>query len=78
MAVTSYTPQPTVPGIPDAVTFKEASVMFEETGHPIHPNTLVRQARARGITVVRVGRADYVSYSDLLEAHAEWVRAAEP
>lgn len=75
MAVTSYLPHPT--DIPDAVTFKEAAAMFAETGHPISANTLVRQAHARGATVVRVGRTDYVSYSDLLEAHADWVRAAQ-
>ncbi|WP_329376198.1 hypothetical protein [Streptomyces sp. NBC_01483] len=76
MAVTSYSPLPEA--IPDPVTFKEASAMFAETGHPIHANTLVRQVRARkDIPVVRVGRTDYVSYSDALDVHAEWVRAAD-
>jgi hypothetical protein len=77
MAVTSYSSLPASIPVPDPVTFKEASAMFAETGHPISANTLVRQARARRLTVVRVGRTDYASYSDLLEAHAEWVRAAD-
>lgn len=72
MAVTSYSPLPE--SIPDPVTFKEAQALFAETPHPVHANTLVRLAKAKGCDIERVGRTDYVSYSDLLEAHAEWVR----
>jgi len=75
MAVTSYQPLPTT--IPDAVTFKEGSALFAETGHPVSANTLVRLVRQRGCATERVGRTDYVSYSDLLVAHAEWVRARD-
>ncbi|MFD9443460.1 hypothetical protein [Streptomyces sp. NPDC060001] len=75
MAVTSYSPIPV--SIPDAVTFKEAAALFQETGHPASANTLVRLARAKGYKTERVGRTDYISYSDLLEAHAEWVRSQD-
>lgn len=65
------------PSIPDAVTFDEAADMFAETGHPAPKNTLVRWARAKGYQIERVGRTDYVSYSDLLEVHAEMMRARD-
>lgn len=74
MAVTSYLPLPTT--ISDPVTFKEASALFAETGHPASANTLVRWAREKRYDIERVGRTDYVSYSNLLEVHAEKVRAA--
>lgn len=73
MAITSYSPIPTT--IPNAVTFKEASARFARTGHPISANTLVRLARAAGYDTERVGRTDYVSNDDLLQAHADWVRS---
>lgn len=74
MAATSYSPSP---AIRDGVTFKEAAEKFRETGHPVSVNTLVRLARAKGYETERVGRTDYVSYSNLLEAHAEWVRTRD-
>lgn len=75
MAVTSYSPIPA--SIPDPVTFKEAAALFAETGHPVSANTLIRRARAKGCDIERVGRTDYASYSDLLEVHAEVVRARD-
>lgn len=74
VAATSYSPSP---AIRDGVTFKEAVAKFAETGHPIPLNTLKRIAHTRGFKTERVGRTDYVSYSNLLEAHAEWVRTRD-
>jgi hypothetical protein len=75
MAVTSYSPIPA--NIPDPVTFKEAAALFAETGLPIGKNTLINHARARGCATERVGGTDYVSYSDLLEVHRDWVRSRD-
>lgn len=75
MAATSFSPIPA--SIPDPVTFKEAVEIFRETGHPVSKNTLIRRARAKGCAVERVAGTDYVSYSDLLEVHAEVVRSRD-
>lgn len=75
MAVTSYSPIPTT--LPDPVTFKEAAALLSETPHPVSANTLVRWAREKGYSTERVGRTDYVSYSDLLRVHAEMVRSRD-
>lgn len=72
MAATSYSPMPA--SIPDPVTLEEAVELFRETGHPISKSTLERLIRQKGFATERVGKTGYVSYTDLLEAHAEWVR----
>lgn len=73
MAITSYMPLPE--SIEDPVSYDEAVALFAETPHPVSKNTLVRLAKAAGFHTERVGRTDYVSYSDLLVAHKEWVAA---
>jgi hypothetical protein len=57
----------------DEVKVQDAVELFRETGHPIALDTLVRQSRARGVTLVRRGRANWASWTDLLEVHAAWV-----
>lgn len=54
----------------DWVSYKEASLLFAETGLPAPVRTLQRWVAEDGLTAVRSGRTDYVSFSDLLEAHS--------
>jgi len=76
MAITAAGPD-TAP-IQDPIAFKEAALLFMETGLPEFAGSvkavaqkLERWAHKDGLTLERHGRdrAHYVSYSDLLEAH---------
>ncbi|MET8571829.1 hypothetical protein [Streptomyces sp. NPDC004783] len=62
---------PYVPG--DEIKVTDAVELFQETGHPISLSTLERQSRARGVTLVKRGRANYASWTALLKVHAAWV-----
>jgi hypothetical protein len=55
----------------------DAVELLRETPYPISKSTLERQCRARGVTLVRRGRANYASWNDLLRVHAAWVEARE-
>ncbi|MFF7795613.1 hypothetical protein [Streptomyces sp. NPDC007991] len=57
----------------DEVSLGDAVELFRETGHPISKSTLERQCRARGVVLVKRGRANWASWSDLLRVHAAWV-----
>ena len=65
--------------IEDAVSFDEAVLLFQETGLPEFQGSLAtirhklqRWAREDGLrTEGRRGCPSYVSFSDLLESHAE-------
>ena len=57
----------------DEISLADAVLLFERTGHPIAVQTLTRQCRRRGVTLVRRGQPNYASWSDLLEVHAAWV-----
>lgn len=80
MAIATLSPdtEPAQAPIPDPVTFKEAALLFRETGYPefVQPsvknltNKLYRWAKEDGLRLERRGRKDVVSYSDLLVAHA--------
>lgn len=72
MAVTTLSPAPYGP-VSDVVSLQEASELFRDTGHEASPRTLKRRALRAGKPVTRVGRADYASWSDLLEVHADMV-----
>ncbi|MGP3737991.1 hypothetical protein ACTWJ9_33315 (plasmid) [Streptomyces sp. GDS52] len=61
----------------DEIKLKDAVELFRETGHPISLTTLERQSRARGVALVRRGRANFASWSDLLTVHAAWVDARD-
>lgn len=69
MAATHYSPQPYAPGIEDPVTYEEASALLARTGHPYHARSIARW----GLPHVRVNRSDYVSWSDVQEAHRDRV-----
>jgi hypothetical protein len=80
MAAVHYSPLPATDRIEDPVSYKEASALLAPTGHPASPGTVARwfaqanQAASVGqgkpLTVVRVGKTDYVSWSDVLKEHA--------
>ncbi|GAA3591102.1 hypothetical protein [Streptomyces osmaniensis] len=67
MAIANFSPLPAE--IEDPVTYKEASALLARTGHPYHAASIARW----GLPKVRAGRTDYVSWSDVLEAHRERV-----
>jgi hypothetical protein len=70
MATSSLSPHlPTC----DDISISDAVNLFRETGHPISRSTLERQCRARGVELVRRGRPNYASWTDLLKVHAAWV-----
>jgi len=60
----------------DEIKIDDAVELLRETGYPISKQILVRQCRARGVTLVRRGRPNYASWSDLLRVHAAWVDAS--
>lgn len=68
MAATHLSPYPAE--IEDPVTYEEASALFARTGHPAAKTTLRRYVKEDGLDTVKAGRTVYVSWSDLLEAHA--------
>jgi hypothetical protein len=61
----------------DEIKLKDAVELLRETGHPISLSTLERQSRARGVVLVRHGRANWASWTQLLKVHAAWVDAQE-
>jgi hypothetical protein len=70
MAISSLSPH--LPARDD-ISIGDAVELLRETGHPISKSTLERQCRARGVTLVRHGRPNYASWTDLLKVHAAWV-----
>lgn len=68
MAVsTYYSPLPTE--IDDPVTYDEAISLLARTGHKASRTTIGRWVREDGHHTVRVGRTDYVSWTDILDSH---------
>jgi len=65
---------PIVPA--DEISLRDALVLFEETGHPIKMDTLVRQCRKRGAPLERRGKHNYASWTDLLKVHRDWVHSS--
>lgn len=59
----------------DEIKVADAVELFRETGHPISLTTLERQSRARGVVLVKYGRANWASWTELLKVHAAWVDA---
>lgn len=64
----------------DLISLQEAEALLRDTGHPASVSTIKRWVKRHGIEVQRIGRADHVSFSDLLEAHRDEVarRAGGP
>ena len=74
MAALHLSPIPTE--IEDPVTYKEASALFAQTGHPAAPGTIARWVKeaieaGQTIPVERVRRTDRVSWSMLLRLHRD-------
>lgn len=57
----------------DLVTCTMAAKLFAETPFPVSRNTLARWTKELELKRTKVGKEVYVSYSDLLDAHADWV-----
>ncbi|CQR59215.1 hypothetical protein [Streptomyces leeuwenhoekii] len=78
MAITTLAPADYSPApIADPVTYKEAALLFMETGYPEFQSNLktvvrklTRWGTQDGLRTERRGGVDHVSFSDLLEAHA--------
>ncbi|MGA4867520.1 hypothetical protein ACPB9J_33340 [Streptomyces lavendulocolor] len=51
--------------------------LLRETGHPVSLTTLRRWRKRYAVQCVRRGRADYVSFSDILVLHRELVLRKE-
>ncbi|MFD7980147.1 helix-turn-helix domain-containing protein [Streptomyces sp. NPDC059071] len=65
----------TLPALPDLdlVTYKEAGALFEQTGHGVSERTMRRWVHSKRIATAKVRGIVYVSFSDLLVAHGDWV-----
>jgi hypothetical protein len=72
MAITTLSPAPYGPAS-DVVSLTEACELFRDTGHEASVKVLRRRAARAGVTVTRIGRCDYASWSDLLQVHAAMV-----
>lgn len=62
---------------PGWVSFKEASGLLRRTGHPASVTTLQRWVQEEGIATERIGRTDYVSFTQILKVHAVRVRTRD-
>lgn len=69
MAIANFSPLPAE--IEDPVTYREASTLLDRTDHPYAAGSIARW----GLDKVRVGKTDYVSWTDVQVAHAERVGA---
>ncbi|MFD8469033.1 hypothetical protein ACFV10_28495 [Streptomyces cyaneofuscatus] len=72
-----------LPAPNDLMPLQVISDFLKETGHPASVSTIRRWIAAEDLPTVRrrsAGgwRRDYVSYSDILMAHRDWVAAKEP
>ena len=62
----------------DLVTYKEAKRLFAQTGHPVSETTLRRWVKELELDASKLFGVVYVSYSDLLVAHGNWVASTVP
>lgn len=79
MAITSFTPYPVPTDLMPLAAIRD---QLELTGHPVSISTIRRWIEAEGLYTVRRRsrqgwRRDYVSYSDILLAHRDWVSAGQ-
>lgn len=74
MAIEHCAPHTDPDAIQDPATFDQVAALLGETGWPVSKSTLRRLIREAGRPVERHGRTDYVSYSDALELHRDYVR----
>ncbi|MFF6903472.1 hypothetical protein [Streptomyces hydrogenans] len=66
--------QPRTP-VHDLVTYKEARRLFAQTPFPVSESTMRRWVQDLGLTSGRLHGVVYISWSDLLVAHGDWVAA---
>lgn len=66
----SVTPHPVAS---DLTSLQACSDLLKQSGHPASVTTLRRWIEEHRIDTVRRGRADYVSFSDILEVHRDEV-----
>jgi hypothetical protein len=66
-----------IPYADDEISLGDAAELFRRTGHPIRKEELAKQCRKRGVPLVRRGRPNYASWTDLLKVHAAWVDARD-
>lgn len=57
----------------DLMTVKECLALLKETGHPASSATVTRWGRRRDVYAERHGGTLYVSWSDILTLHKEFV-----
>ncbi|MFC8008732.1 hypothetical protein [Streptomyces cinereoruber] len=62
----------------DLVKYREARRLFAETGHKPAETTMRRWVQELGLRTEKIDGRVYVSYSDLLVAHAAWVDGTYP
>ena len=62
----------------DLVTYKEARRLFAETEYPVSETTLRRWVKDLELDASKLLGVVYVSYSDLLVVHGEWVASTVP
>lgn len=61
----------------DETKVADAVELFRETQHPLSVSTLERLCRKAGVPLVRHGRANYASWTEMLKVHAAWVDSRE-
>jgi hypothetical protein len=66
----------TSPYAADEISLGDAVELLRKTRLPISKDELARQCRKRGVTLVRRGRPNYASWTDLLKVHAAWVESS--
>lgn len=74
MAAVHYNPLPDAARIEDPVSYKEASALLADTGHPASAQTVARWVREANqyeetIPVVRAGKTDMVSWTLIVREH---------
>ncbi|MEU9703070.1 hypothetical protein [Streptomyces sp. NPDC047981] len=70
MAVSTIQPYPLDQ---DLVTYKEARRLFAETDYKVSESTMRRWVQERQLTAAKYAGIVYVSFSELLVAHGDWV-----
>jgi hypothetical protein len=61
------------PSVDDLISLREGVDLLRDTPYPASESTIKRWIRRYDISVVRVGRADHISFSDLLRVHRDEV-----
>jgi hypothetical protein len=59
------------PAADDLISLEEGVALLRETPYPRSASTIKRWIKRYGIDVVRIGRVDHISFTDLLEAHRD-------